>query len=178
MSAENGFDALQTKPSHSNADADSLEANVNVLDVNEMRVKCSICRLYFRKHHLPAHMSAVHKQRVFECDKCKKRFYNTVTYYRHRKNVHGGQSTFTKYENGKIIPLMTQNHGNVQRKKCTICGVYFAKDYLWTHTLADHKRRVFNCDECKKRFVHSSAYCRHRKKGAQRPLYIYQIRRR
>ena len=42
MSAENGFDALQTKPSHSNADADSLEANVNVPDGNEMSVNISV----------------------------------------------------------------------------------------------------------------------------------------
>ena len=72
---------------------------------DSLKQKCELCEAVFKhKRHLKVHMSTVHSERVFECDKCDLKCKSVETLKRH------------------VLVI----HSNIEPINCDTCGETFA----------------------------------------------------
>lgn len=101
---------------------------------------CSVCYKYFSSaERLQEHFEAQHKDSKFDCPICTASFNRKGSFDYHMKALHTNDSPIT----------------------CDVCGAVCYKHNYKIHKMKHLGKKVYQCDVCKKEFMHASSYIRH-----------------
>ena len=106
----------------------------------------------------------MNKQKLHNCQKCKRKFLNLPNLKIHTKYFHKNQKqikTSTKAKKSLSDELLSKSEKSTP-SECKLCSKFFRKDYLKVHTETVHEKQTkFKCHICNKCFGHSRTLKNH-----------------